>query len=169
MPSTIELIDQLIEEHRMFSERTANMAEVANDAHLLDGIDEAKDTFTATRPGKSGGLASLENLLDDITPWLNRHFDREETILLKAVKERGTEEMVNRFNALLLEHTDLRNRVSQTKEQIGSLKTGTLARHRWEAAANDIRDHLAHTRTLLEAHANMENTLFAEMRKLFEE
>ena len=121
------------------------------------------------QPGKSGGLASLENLLDDITPWLNRHFDREETILLKAVKERGTEEMVNRFNALLLEHTDLRNRVSQTKEQIGSLKTGTLARHRWEAAANDIRDHLAHTRTLLEAHANMENTLFAEMRKLFEE
>ncbi len=169
MPSTVELIDQLITEHKLFSERTADMAEVANDAHLLDGLDEAKDTFTATRPGQSGGLARLEGLLDDISPWLNQHFDREETILLKAVKERGTGEMVNRFNALLLEHTDLRTRVAQTKEQIEALKSGALARHRWEAGANDIRDHLAHTRTLLEAHASMENTLFAEMRKLFVE
>jgi len=169
MPSTVELIDQLITEHKLFSERTADMAEVANDAHLLDGLDEAKDTFTATRPGQSGGLAKLEGLLDDISPWLNQHFDREETILLKAVKERGTGEMVNRFNALLLEHTDLRTRVAQTKEQIEALKSGALARHRWEAGANDIRDHLAHTRTLLEAHASMENTLFAEMRKLFVE
>jgi hypothetical protein len=169
MPSTVELIDQLITEHKLFSERTADMAEVASDAHLLDGLDEAKDTFTATRPGQSGGLARLEGLLDDISPWLNQHFDREETILLKAVKERGTGEMVNRFNALLLEHTDLRTRVAQTKEQIEALKSGALARHRWEAGANDIRDHLAHTRTLLEAHASMENTLFAEMRKLFVE
>jgi hypothetical protein len=168
MPSTIELIDQLIAEHKIFNERTANMEQVANDAHLLDGLDEAKDTFTATKPGPSGGLARLESLLEDITPWLNRHFDREETILLKAVKERGSQEMVNSFNALLLEHTDLRTRIAQTKEQIESLKSGALARHRWEAGANDIRDHLAHTRTLLEAHANMENTLFAEMRKLFE-
>jgi hemerythrin-like domain-containing protein len=147
MPSTVELIDQLITEHKLFSERTAD----------------------ATRPGQSGGLAKLEGLLDDISPWLNQHFDREETILLKAVKERGTGEMVNRFNALLLEHTDLRTRVAQTKEQIEALKSGALARHRWEAGANDIRDHLAHTRTLLEAHASMENTLFAEMRKLFVE
>lgn len=169
MPSTIELIDQLITEHKMFSEQTADMTQVANDAHLLDGIDEARGTFTATHPGQSGGLARLETLLDNIAPWLNRHFDREETILLKAVKERGSEEMVNRFNALLLEHTDLRARVGQTKDQIEALKSGTLARHRWEAGANDIRDHLTHTRTLLEAHADMENELFAEMRKLFEE
>ena len=169
MTTTIELIDQLIVEHRMFSERAGNLQEAANDAHLLDGLDEAKDTFTATKPGQSGGLSKLDSLLEDITPWLNRHFDREETILMKAVKERGTQDMVNRFNALLLEHTDLRARVTQAGEQVESLKTGTLARHRWEAAANDIRDHLAHTRTLLEAHANMENTLFAEMKRLFEE
>ena len=169
MTTTIELIDQLIVEHRMFSERAGNLQEAANDAHLLDGLDEAKDTFTATKPGQSGGLGKLHSLLEDITPWLNRHFDREETILMKAVKERGTQDMVNRFNALLLEHTDLRARVTQAGEQVESLKTGTLARHRWEAAANDIRDHLAHTRTLLEAHAEMENTLFAEMRTLFEE
>ena len=169
MPSTIELIEQLIVEHRIFNERATNLEQVANDAHLLDGLDEAKDAFTATRPGAGGGLGKLESLLDDISPWLNRHFDREETILLKAVKERGTQEMVNAFNALLLEHTELRNRVGQSREQITMLKSGTLARHRWEASANDIRDHLTHTRTLLESHSTMENGLFAEMKKLFQE
>ena len=169
MTTTIELIDQLIAEHKIFAERTENMERVANDAHLLDGLDEAKGAFTATTPGKSGNLAKLESLLQDISPWLNRHFDREETILLKAVKERGTQDIVNRFNALLLEHTDLRARIKQSEDQIASLKSGAMARHRWEASANDIRDHLAHTRELLEAHAGMENILFAEMRKLFED
>jgi iron-sulfur cluster repair protein YtfE (RIC family) len=168
MPTTVELIDQLIVEHRMFHERAANLEQVANDAHLLDGIDEAKETFTATSPGARGNLDKLESLIDDIAPWLDRHFGREETILLKAVKEKGSQEMVNAFNALLLEHTDLRTRVKQTKEQIETLKSGALARHRWEAGANDIRDHLSHTRTLLEAHAERENVLFAEMKKLFE-
>jgi hypothetical protein len=169
MPSTTELIDQLIAEHKIFSQRTEDMELVASDAHLLDGLDEARDTFTARRPGQAGGLARLESLLEDISPWLNRHFDREETILLKAVKERASRDVVNRLNALLLEHTDLRSRVGQSKEQIESLKSGALARHRWEAGANDIREHLAHTRQLLEAHAGMENVLFADMRRLFED
>lgn len=169
MTTTIELIDQLIAEHKVFAERTENMEQVANDAHLLDGLDEAQGAFTDTSPGKGGTLAKLESLLEDISPWLNRHFDREETILLKAVKERGTQDMQNRFNALLLEHTDLRARVKQTEDQIVTLKSGAMARHRWEATAQDIRDHLAHTRQLLEAHAGMENVLFAEMRKLFED
>ena len=69
------------------------------------------------------------------------------------------------LNSLLLEHEDLRNRLVHAKEHVTELISGGLARHQWEASANDMRAHLSHTRKLLEAHAAIEHELFVSMRE----
>ena len=81
------------------------------------------------------------------------------------MEEHGEQKLVIALNSLLLEHTDLRSRMTQAKQDVAELATGGLARHRWEASANDMRTHLTHTRKLLEAHASMENELFADLRR----
>ena len=165
MTDTVSLINQLISEHKVINERTGSIEKLANDASLLSDLKDAKESFVPGRLDQQHGLGKLESLIGDIAPWLDRHFEREETILLKAVEELGDREMVTALNSLLLEHTDLRGRIAQSKEHIAELKSGALARHRWDASANDLRAHLTHTRQLLEAHAAMENDLFRDLRR----
>jgi hypothetical protein len=165
MVETLKLIDQLIAEHKVISERTDSIEKFANDASLLSDLSEARETFVPGRFDQKKSLEKLQEMLGEIDSWLDRHFNREETILLKAVEEHGEQKLVMALNSLLLEHTDLRNRMTQSKQDVAELVTGGLARHRWEASANDMRTHLTHTRKLLEAHAAMENELFADLRR----
>ncbi|MCJ7605028.1 MAG: hypothetical protein MUO19_03220 [Dehalococcoidales bacterium] len=165
MTDKISLIDQLIAEHKIIHQRTEDLENTANDANLLTDLKEAKETFVPGRLDQHKGLQKLESMLEDIAPWLDKHFKREETILLGAVEELGDRELISSLNSLLLEHADLRNRVAQSREHVTELKTGALARHRWDASANDMRGHLTHTRKLLEIHASMENDLFTELRR----
>jgi hypothetical protein len=85
------------------------------------------------------------------------------------VEQHGDRKFVTALNSLLLEHTDLRNRMTSSIEDVAQLSGGGLARHRWEASANDMRAHLSHTRKLLEAHASMENDLFKDLRQILQE
>ena len=165
MTTAVELIDQLIAEHKLIDERTENLEHTASDASLLKDLQDARETFIPGRLDQSKNLDKLRSMLDSISPWLNKHFEREETALLGMVEELGDRELITALNSLLLEHTDLRNRIFQLEDHITELKSGSLARHRWDASANDMRAHLTHTRKLLGAHAAMENDLFVELRR----
>ncbi|MFH1647220.1 MAG: hemerythrin domain-containing protein [Chloroflexota bacterium] len=165
MNETLKLIDQLIAEHKVMNERAMNIEKAANDASLLTDLKEARETFVPGRFDQRQSLGKLEEMLVAIGSWLDKHFNREETILLSAVEKHGERKLISALNSLLLEHTDIRNRIGESKEHIAELTGGGLGRHRWDASANDMRAHLTHTRRLLEAHAAMENGLFAELRR----
>jgi iron-sulfur cluster repair protein YtfE (RIC family) len=159
------LIDRLIDEHKVVIEDARALEKVANDASALVKLEEARDTFVPGRFDQQLSLQKLQESLEAIDKGLTRHFNREETGLLAAFEKHGDRKLVTTLNSLLLEHEDLRNRLAHAKEHVAELVSGGLARHRWEASANDMRAHLSHTRTLLEAHATIENELLMELRE----
>jgi len=108
-------------------------------------------------------------VLEKIDKGLQEHFNREETGLLEAFEKHGSRKLVTALNSLLIEHKDLRSRLAQSKKDVADLLEGNLARHKWEANANDMRAHISHTRKLLEAHAAIENELLVELRRLIQE
>ena len=111
------------------------------------------------------GLDKLEDLVNLVDEGLQAHFDREETAVLAAFEEQGDNELASAFHSLLLEHKDLRNRLTHTKNHVTQLTSGELSRSQWEATAHDMRAHISHTRKLLEAHAGVEQKLLLSLRR----
>ena len=165
MDDTLQLIDQLIAEHKIINERAESLEKAANDASLLSDLKEARDTFVPGELFQSENLQKLEQMLEAIYTWLEKHFDREETVLLPAVEKHGEEKFVTALNSLLFEHTDLRDRLSHSRKRVTELLSGRLAQNLWDATANDIRTHLSYTRKLLATHAAKENHFFTELRR----
>jgi hypothetical protein len=167
MEEILALIDNLIDEHRVIAKDAQSLEQLANDASILVDLEEARDTFVPGRLDQKQSLQKLQELLEKIAQGLQAHFNREESGLLAAFEKHGDRKLVTTLNSLLLEHEDLRNRLAHAKDHVAELVSGGLARHQWEASANDMRAHLSHTRKLLEAHAAIENELFVAMRQHF--
>ncbi len=165
MEEIVALINKLIDEHKVVIEDARALEKAANDASALVELEEARDTFVPGRFDQKQSLQKLQEFLEAIDKGLKEHFDREETGLLAAFEKHGDRKLVTTLNSLLLEHEDLRNRLAHAREHVAELVSGGLARHQWEASANDMRAHLSHTRKLLEAHAAIENELFLELRR----
>ncbi len=165
MDTTLQLIDQLIAEHKTIGEKTQSVEKAVNDITLLSNLKEAKDTFT---PGESLSLENLEKLermLEAINTWLAKHFSREETVLLPAVEKYGDKRLTTSLNSLLFEHTDLKDRLLHSRKRIDELKGNDLSQALWETRASDARTYISHTRKLLETHAARENHFLKELRK----
>jgi len=169
MDEKLVLIDELIAEHKVLNERAQSLEQAANDATIISDLKEARETFVPGRFDQKQNLKKLQELLEVIDKWLDAHFNREEKALLAAVEKHGEREFVSTLNSLLLEHADLRNRLSHARGHVAELMSGGLARHQWDASAHDMRAHLSHTRKLLEVHAASENELFSELRRHLKE
>lgn len=167
MEDIVALIDNLIDEHKVIIKDAQSLEQVANDASTLVDLEEARETFVPGRLDQKQSLQKLQELLETIDQGLQAHFNREESGLLAAFEKHGDRKLVTTLKSLLLEHEDLRNRLAHAKDHVAELVSGGLARHQWEASANDMRAHLSHTRKLLEAHAAIENELFVAMRQHF--
>lgn len=165
MEDTVALIDAIIAEHKVIFERLQSLESVANDAEALAGLEKAKGEFVPGRLDQRGSLKKLHELLEKTHTGLQAHFEREETALLTAFERHGKTEFVSALRALLLEHADIRNRFTQSREDCARLIGGGQSRHVWEASAHDTRAHITHTRKLVEAHARIEQELFHEVRK----
>ena len=162
MKRTLALIEQVIEEHMTILQR---LDQVVNDAEALRSFEKAKEVFMPGRLDQKVGLDKLEELVNLVDQGLQAHFDREETAVLAAFEEQGDKELASDFHSLLLEHKDLRNRLTHTKNHVAQLTTGELSRSHWEATAHDMRAHISHTRKLLEAHAGVEQELLLSLRR----
>ena len=165
MDTILQLIDQLIAEHKTVSDKTQSLEKAANDVTLLSNLKQAKETFISGNSSPDDDLKKLKQMLLAIDTWLIKHFNREETILLPAVEKHGNDKLVTSLNSLLFEHTELRDRLSHSKKRVDELLTGEMARNVWYATASDTRTYLSHTRKLLETHAARENHLFSEVRR----
>jgi len=165
MDKTLQLLDQLIAEHKVISEKTRSLEKAANDSSLLSNLKQARDTFVPGDLSQGESLKKLEEMLNTIDTWLEKHFKREETALLPAVKKYGDENLVTSLNSLLFEHSDLRDRMLHSRKRVDELLGGSLDQLRRDASARDLRVHLNHSRKLLETHAAKENRFFTELRR----
>jgi len=156
MENVIALIDRIIEEHKTIMQRVQTLEQVANDAQAMLGLEKAKEAFMPGRLEEKQSLQKLQELLETIDQGLQAHFNREETALLTAFEKHGDKKLVSALRSLLLEHEDLRNRFSHSREHMAELISGEPSRHMWGASTHDMRAHISHTRKLLEAHARTE-------------
>ena len=163
MEQALAVIEQIIEDHKVISQRFQAAEQIDNDAEALAGFDKAKEAFMPGRLAQQPGLQELQSLLDTIEQGLHRHFHLEETSLPGVVGKYGDEEIKSDLRSLLLEHKDLRNRLAHSKKHVAELVEGKLSRHLWEASAHDMRAYFSHTRKLLEAHAEIERELLQKL------
>ena len=159
MEEAMAVIEQIIEDHKVISQRFQTAEQIANDAEALAGFDKAKEAFMPGRLVQQPGLQELQASLAIIEQGLHRHFHLEETSLPGVVAKYGDEENKSDLRSLLLEHKDLRSRLAHSKKHVAELVEGNLSRHLWEASAHDMRTYITHTRKLLEAHAEIEQEL----------
>lgn len=162
---TLTLIDKIIEEHQEAFVRFKDIDGLCSDAAAVSGIDEAKEAFIPGRLDREQGLQKLLELLETIDQGLLAHFDREETALLLAFEIYGDSKLVSALNALIAQHAEFRNRLAHSKKHVAELMSGSLARHKWEASAQDMRAYVSHTKRLIEGHAAGELPLLRELRK----
>lgn len=166
MSTVLELIEKIIEEHKVFVKGFETLDQVINDAQAMGGLEKAKDTFVPGRLVQKDGLDKMKEILHTVHTGLKAHFDREETAVLAAFGKHGTEAMHSAFRSLLLEHTDLRTRLDQCQNEVDELTSGKLSRHVWEPKAHDTRAYISHTRKLLQAHIAIEQELLSDLRRL---
>lgn len=167
MEEIIALIDKIIAEHRTIFQRLQTLEQAANDAEAIVGLDKAKEAFVPGRFEQKQGLEKLQKLLETIDQGLRAHFDREEGALLSAVKKHADKRLASALHSLLLEHEDLRDRLTRSREYADELTSGGLSRHLWEASAHDMRAYINYTRKLFKAHAEMEQELLRTLRSEF--
>jgi len=165
MKDALELIDQLIEEHREVGEKSASLENAVNDIRLLSGLKEAGKTFARGGISQEEDLKNLAQIINIIAAWLDKHFEREETALKPAVKKYGDSRTVAELDSLLFEHSDLRDRMLHARKRIDELLGGSLEGTRREASIRDLRVYINHSRKLLETHAARENHLLGEFRR----
>ena len=163
MEQALAVIEQIIEDHKLISQRFQAAEQIANDAEALAGFDKAKEAFMPGRLAQKPGLQELQSSLAKIEQGLHHHFHLEETSLPSVVGKYGDEEIKSDLRSLLLEHKDLRNRIAHSKKHVAELVEGNLSRHLWEASAHDMRAYITHTRKLLEAHAEIERELLHKL------
>jgi len=165
MKKATALIEEVIKEHKSVLEKVRRLDQMVGDAEALSGLDEARDTFVPGRFNQMEKLAGLRELFDSLDEGLKGHFEREESAVLGAFVEQGDRELVSSFRSLMQEHTELRNRLATTKESLSQLSSGELSAHHWQATAHDLRAYIAHTRKLLQAHAEAEQELLLALRQ----
>ena len=164
MEDDLAVIERVIAEHETIRQSFHKLEQVANDTEAMAGFEEAKEAFMPGRLDQKQGLRELQDTMGAIEEGLQKHFHFEEISLPTVVDRHGDEELKSSLKSILLEHADLRNRLNHSKNHAAELSGGDMARHRWEAAAHDMRAYISHTRKLLETHAGIEQTLLYELR-----
>ncbi len=165
MAATLTLLDELIKEHRVIRQGLEAAMQVANDAGAIFELAKAKQNFV---PGRLADhrrpLQDLQKTLDTVEQGLNRHFEREEKALLVLFQEHGSGMLTSALRILLLEHKELKDRITESKKEVAELVSTRLPRELSEGRAWGVRVYISHTQKLMGAHAHSEEELFQKLR-----
>ena len=168
MDETIELIAQLIEEHKIINRTVQDLERAVNDVDIGNEINRAKEAFVPGRFQQKEGLLRLKELLEAADKRIEAHFNREETSLLIAFERSAVGNLVSALRSLLTEHGELREQMVHTKELVAELIGGDLSHQSWEAKANDLRAYISNNHNLLLNHARKELEIFLQIKKQLE-
>jgi len=162
----LDLINQILAEHAMVRKNTEEMEKTAHDVDLASQLELAKGKV-------SRGEAPQQVVIDDLTALSSKfvgrlkvHFDREEAMLVDALKRPEGKPYASAIDVLRVEHTELMSRIAQLKEKIAELSSPGLTVESRRNKASALRVFLAQTRTLLEDHADRETLLFEKIRSV---
>jgi hemerythrin-like domain-containing protein len=166
MEEALALIEKIIEEHKIITQRVRTLEQVANGLEAASALDRAGEGFM---PGRSDdqrrGLQNLQESLETTDKGIQAHFNREETALLAAFEKHGGEMLASSLRFLLIEHEELRGRLTRSKKDVAQLTVGGSSREVWEGRAWGVRTYISHTRRLLEAHHRSEQQLLGRLRR----
>lgn len=170
----VALIDKLIEEHRIINQNLESLESVVNDAGAILSFDKARETYMPGRASSREDMEKLDKLLDVIDEGLRGHFNREEQGLHQAFDTLGTKDMSEAFHSLVLQHNDLRERLSEHENMRNSLfdalksseeGRSSMTRQQWEAKANDMRAYIIRSRKMVHEHTVSETRLFHSLKE----
>ena len=166
MKEIIALIEQIIEEHKVFIQQVKGLEQAANDASVMAHLEKAKKEFVPGRLRQRNELKNLSDSLEIIDRGIRAHFHREETRLLDATEKYAGEELSSALRALLVQHDDLRNRLDKTATHIADLTGKEMSHFIWQSTAHDMQAYVAHTRRILEAHNETEQGILHRLRDM---
>lgn len=166
MEDILAMIDDLMLEHEGLITNLQALEHMATDFGAAFQLEQAKEALVIGRlTGQEEGLNRMEAALAQAEAKLQAHFNREERGLLGAFEQSGNRMFASALHELLPEHTELLNRLTNSKQVIGELRSSGLSRDVWEGKAWGIRAYITHTRRLLEDHAHAEYALLWKARR----
>lgn len=164
MNESIELIDQILQEHASIMKDVDDLEQIASDSGALQELNKADKNFSPGRLDKAEGLKKLQQSLEKSETGLLNHFGHEETALMEVFKKHGNSELISDFHTLLLQHEEIKQRFDLSKKQATQLASGEISAGHWNATANDMLAYMNKTRKLIEEHASSERQLFRALR-----
>jgi hypothetical protein len=165
LDNILELIERIIEEHKIILADFETLEKVFNDAGALILLSKSGDAFMPGRPSPTEGLKKLDESRNKVAVGLEAHFNREETVLLKAFESYGEEEHVTALKNLLKAHIEIRSELSILKGDVAELLTEKVSRNLWEAKGYEVKARINQVHKTMAGHASEEQVLLNKVRK----
>jgi len=168
MQEVIDLIGKITADHKKITKDIECTQQVCTD---LDAISELGGTSEHVVPRRlsdqAPGLKKLEASLEAVEKGLTTHFDLEEKSLLKAFEIHGDMTIATALHTLLLEHSDIRNRLAHAKKSLKELMTERLSREVWEGKLWGLKAYINQTGKIIEMHDQSEHELMQSLKEKF--
>ena len=164
----IELIDELITEHRQIGENMKACKWAMDDLCGTQRLEDAKESLVPSRFEDS--RKKVEQIDEDLGRTVNdleHHFNREENVLLESFERHGSVELASLLHELLSEPSAIRRQLEATRVEASELITDRSSRSVWQPKAWDLRARIASVGRELESHASREEDLFQQAKQLF--
>jgi iron-sulfur cluster repair protein YtfE (RIC family) len=162
----IDLIDQIISEHKQIIDLSIASKSMANDIAVISQLDESIKSIAPKGSNARGeSLRNLLTSLEKINQMLEGHFSQEEGLLLNAFQKQRQSTIASTFSFLVDEHQELKKHIARSRQLAAELAAKGLSREVWKRKAKVMQIYLHHTLKLLEAHAETETQLLQELRQ----
>ena len=164
----IELIDELITEHRQIGENMKACKWAMDDLCGEQRLEDAKESLVPSRLEDSRKkVEKIDEDLGHIVNDLEHHFNREENVLLEAFERRGSAKLASLLHELLSEHSAIRSQLEAARVEASELITDRSSSSVWQPKAWALRARIANVGRELESHASREEDLFQQAKQLF--
>ena len=164
----IELIDELITEHRQIGENMKACKLAMDDLCGAQRLEDVKESLVPSRFEDSRKkVEQIDEYLGHTVNDLEHHFNREEKALLDAFERSGSAKLASILHELLSEHSAIRRQLEAARVEASELITDRSSRSVWEPIAWAWRARIASVGRELESHASREEDLFQQAKQLF--
>lgn len=162
----IDLIGKINEEHKQITKDVQCAQQVCSDLDAISELGKSSEHVVPRRlSDQHAGLKKLEESLAAVSKGLTSHFDLEEKSLLKAFEMHGDMTIATALHTLLLEHSDIRDRLKHADKALKELMTERLSREVWEGKLWGLKAYINQTAKIIEMHAENEHELMKTLEK----
>lgn len=158
------VLNELILEHARTNEAVGNLGLAISDATAQELIQKTGRSLPSEQTLGKQAFQKIAHSLELFNLSLRAHFFREETLLMEAFRESGSEALVAALNELMEEHNHMRERLEETMKEVEVLSGENISKFLWQTKAEELKIHLKQTESILAIHAEREEALFKVLR-----